>query len=128
MQSPEDTVRAFQSAHHVWETNANSRCSTVDDLTALTMARREYQELIARFCVATVSPQGMSFGDDPMHDPNREPIESTEIDGQSAIVRTRHIGLYDFASDYEYHLVKNGKGWRITSILYVTGDGKYECL
>jgi hypothetical protein len=38
------------------------------------------------------------------------------------------LGLYDFVSDYEYHLVREGNEWRITSLLYVDADGKYECL
>jgi Putative lumazine-binding len=129
MKTPQEAVLVFNiHAHHAWETAANRRRGSTDAGTALDVARREYRELVARFCAESVEPQPISFGDDVMHDPEREFIESVDIQGSSATVRTKHRGLYDYVSDYEYHLVQQAGGWRIASVLYVDGDGKYECL
>jgi hypothetical protein len=94
----------------------------------MNLASREYRELISRFCTASVEPQGITFGDEGMHDPEREIVESVSIAGQSAIVRTKHVGLHDFVSVYEYHLVQEADEWRVASLLYVDEEGKYECL
>ena len=63
-----------------------------------------------------------------MHHPKKETIESESISGATAIVETRHTGLHDFVSDYEYHLVQDAGEWRIASLLYVDENEKYECL
>ena len=63
-----------------------------------------------------------------MHDPDTETITSESVAGEMALVRARHVGLYNFVSDYEYHLVLVAGEWRIASLFYVDEDGKYECL
>lgn len=84
--------------------------------------------MVARFCATSVVPQGISFGDDPMHDPDHESIESVATLGREATVRTRHVGRYGFESEYEYRLVQESGEWRIASLLYTDEDGQYECL
>lgn len=128
MKTPLEAVLTFIRAHNAWETAANRRRAVTDAVTALDIAQREYYELVARLCATSVEPQPISFGDDVMHDPEREFVESVEMRGLAAIVRTKHRGLHDFVSDYEYHLVKEGDEWRIASVLYVDEEGKYECL
>ncbi len=89
----------------------------------------EYGELVSQFCAASVTPQGISFGDDPMHHPDHETIESVTLSGREATVRTRHTGLYDFVSVYEYRLVQESAEWRNASLLYIDDeDERYECL
>ena len=94
----------------------------------MAQAEAEYEELVSRFCAAAVVRQNISFGDDPMHDPSRESVEAMSETAGGAVVRTRHVGLHDFVSEYEYHLVREADGWRISSVLYLGADGRYECL
>ena len=63
-----------------------------------------------------------------MHHPTRESVESTSETAGGAVVRTRHVGQFEFVSEYEYHLVRESGGWRIASVLYLDADGGYECL
>jgi hypothetical protein len=92
------------------------------------VARAEYEELVSRFCAAAVVRQNIAFGDDPMHDPNRESVVAVSETGDGAVVRTRHVGLHDFVSEYEYLLVREADGWKISSVLYLDADDGYECL
>lgn len=131
--APAQAVRAFIAAYHAWNTAANdraksSRAGSAAYEAAMKLTTAEYDSLISCFCASSVERQSIAFGDDPMHDPEKEAIESESISSTTAIVQTRKVGLYDFASDYEYHLVQEGGEWRIASLLYVDGNGKYECL
>lgn len=133
MHTPEQIVTAFIRAYHTWNDRANerakpSRGTSTLDRDAVAAANAEYDELVARFCAPSVVRQGISYGDDSMHHPDRETIESVAMSGREAAVRTRHVGLYDFVSDYEYRLVLGGGEWRIASLLYIDENGGYECL
>ena len=133
METPSQRVRAFIEAYHAWNAAANESCKSLSPGSteyeaAMAVAGREYDELVSRFCAPSVVRQGISFGGDPMHHPNCETIESESINGQTAVVRKRHVGLYSFVSDYEYHLVQAAGQWLIGSLLYLDQDGNYECL
>src|SRR5580658_10167605 len=131
MSTPEETVRAFILAYHEWNDRTNDRDKRTRspgsvDLNALAAANAEYDELVARFCSPTVVRQGVSFGDESMHNPDCETIESVALSGRKATVRTRHVGQFEFISDYEYQLVEEAGEWRIASLLYIDDDGQYE--
>jgi hypothetical protein len=133
MNTPEQTVRAFILAYQAWNDRTNERCkpargSRTIDQEALAAANAEYDELVARFCAPSVVRQAISYGDESMHHPDRDTIESVEVSGRKATVRTKHVGLYDFVSEYEYRLVPVAGEWRIVSLLYIDEDGGYECL
>jgi len=131
--APAQVVRAFIVAYHLWNDaaiqreNARSQAGH-ETIGAIETANVEYGKLIRRFCAATVVPQGCSYGDRSMHEPNRERIEVVTISGSEALIQTRQIDEYEFVSNYEYHLVQQAGEWRIASLLYVDEDGKYECL
>lgn len=133
MDGPDQCVRLFIAAHSVWERRANERAKksllgSAEYQAAVAQAEAEYEELVSRFCAKTVVRQNISFGDDLMHDLDRESIgEVSEIVG-GAVVRTRHVGLHDFVSEYEYRLVREANEWRIASVIYLNADGGYECL
>jgi hypothetical protein len=94
----------------------------------VSQAEAEYEELVSWFCAAEVVPQNISFGDEPMHAPDRESVEVVSETVGGAVVRTRHVGLHDFVSEYDYRLVMEAGGWKIASVLYLDADGGYECL
>jgi hypothetical protein len=94
----------------------------------MNQAKVEYKELVSRFCAAAVVHQNISFSDDSMHDPVRESVGAVSETADGAIIRTRHVSLRGFISEYEYRLVREADGWRIVSVLYLDADGGYECL
>lgn len=131
--APAEAVRAFVAAFFAWNRAANdransSRLGSTAYEAAMKQITNEYDSLVSRFCASSVERQGISFGDDAMHHPEQEKIESEVVSGANAIVHTRKVGLYDFVSEYEYHLVQEAGEWRIASLLYVDDNGKYECL
>lgn len=133
MNQPEATVKSFIREYAEWNQRANDRCNAVrsgsrEGQLAIETAETEYIEIIKRHGSKSVVPQAIAFGDDTMHDPERESIESVDVDEQIATVRTRHIGMFDFVSNYEYLLLKESGEWRISSLLYIDDDGSYECL
>ncbi len=133
MDGPEQCVRLFIAAHSAWEARANERAKrsrfwSAEYEAAVAQAEAEYDELLSRFCAAAVVRQNVSFGDDPMHDSIRESVGAVSETAGGAVVRTRHVGLHDYVSEYEYHLVREADGWRISSILYLDADGEYDCL
>jgi hypothetical protein len=131
--APAQAVSAFVAAYHGWNTAAHDRAkssrpgSTAYE-AALKLTTAEYDSLISRFCASSVQRQGLAFGDNTMHHPEQETIESESISEGNAIVRTRKVGPDEFVSEYEYHLVEEGGKWRIASLLYADETGKYECL
>src|SRR5262249_14692185 len=111
MDTPEQTVSAFVRAYHAWNERANERANLSGgnctiELEALAAATAEYDDLVARFYAPAVVRQGVVYGDKSMHHPDRETVESVAVSGGEATVRTRHVGLYDFVSEYEYRLVQ----------------------
>ena len=133
MKPPETIVRSFLHAHAEWNQRSNERCKTLrpgsaDYQRAMETAKSEYDDIIQQLGSKTVVPQPISFGDDAMHDPERETIESVDIDRSTASVGTRHIGMHELVSTYEYRLVQESSEWRISSLLYNDDDGSYECL
>ena len=133
MHSPEQTVSDFIRAYHAWNERANdrakmSRGSSAIEQEALACASAEYDDLVVRFCASSVVQQGISYGDESMHDPASERIESAATSDGMATVRTRQVGLHNFVSEYEYRLVREAGKWRIASLLYLDQDGGYECL
>jgi hypothetical protein len=133
MHTPEQTVSAFIRAYHAWNDRANesaksSRGSGTIDAEAIAAAAAEYGELVARFCAPSVVRQAISYGDESAHHPDLEAIESVAVSGREATVRTRHVGLHDFVSEYEYRLAQMDGEWRITSLMYLDEGGGSECL
>ena len=133
VKTPEHCVRQFIGAHSSWETRANARVNqlqpgTLEYQSAVAEAEAEYVELISKLCATSVIRQNISFGDDLMHSASRESVESIVESAGDAVVRTRHVGLHGFTSEYEYRLVRLEGEWRIASLLYVDAEGAYECL
>jgi hypothetical protein len=133
MNTPAEIVISFVKAHFAWNVSANELSKALTpgssaDEAAMEVAKAEYDDLISRFCANSVNRQGIAFGDDPTHHPDRETIKSVSVSDQRAIVRTRSISPNGLASNYEYHLVRESGEWRIASLLYVDRDGRHECL
>ena len=133
MSTPEQTVRDFIAAYYSWNENANemarlARKSGQKTGAIIPLAQQDYDRIIDRFYATGVVAQGISFGNDAMHHPERESLESTSIEDSTAIIRTRHVSQYNMESIYEYHLENESGEWKLRSLLYMDDEGSYECL
>ena len=133
MSEPNSVVMSFIREYFDWNARSNDRCNTpakgsLDWQQAIALSETEYADMISEFCTESVTPQSISFGDDPMHAPDSEIITSVDVNGAKAMVRTANTGAHKIVSDYEYHLQCVNDIWRIESVLFVDEDGKYECL
>ena len=133
MSKPTDTVLAFIAAHYEWDRAALRRHESLslrspEREAASDEIEAEYHELVRKFCVPTVVPQGVSYGGNPSHEPNREMVESVEVRGNSATVCTQITDQDGFKSSYEYHMQQLNGDWKIASLLVICGDEKLECL
>ncbi|WP_170176702.1 NTF2 fold immunity protein [Litorilituus sediminis] len=127
MKTPEELVKSFISDYEKWN---NESCANYknDKINGMKNATNNYQLLIDKYCVSTLSPQGVAFGSESTHSLEQEKIVESSKKGNQAIIHSQHKDIHDFVSTYEYHLKVIDGCWRLTSVLYVDNDGKYECL
>jgi hypothetical protein len=126
-----ETVLAYIRAYEEWNAAAMARLGDADPVqkeAAWERTATEYDALMNHFCAETVQRQGYSVGDDSAHDAQREKIVSLSVTGPKAVVRTKLTRDSGFTLDYEYQLVSQAGSWRLASLLYVDGEGRYECL
>lgn len=133
MDSPEATVRAFIDAYYDWNHRSDARSNLVVGDTeqydrASVIANQEYEQILERFCVSDVVPQALSYGDNSLHDPSNEVIQSVEIEGSAATIWSRDVRQFGPKVAFQYRLVQDGGRWRIASVLYVDEVGADETL
>ncbi len=118
----------FISALHAWEVAAYQASKDGDPAEAMEIAKANYNSLIREWCVADLTPQPISYGSEPAHDPDKERLISAATIENRCLVRTQHTDSMGFLSDYEYHLRFENEKWLIENLFYVTDDGTYEML
>lgn len=131
--SPEEIVRSYIQAYFDWNNRSDARTNLViDDKVkyglSMKMATDEYQQILNRLCVKRTVTYTTNFGDNPLHDPESETIESVDLQATTALVRTRDIRKFGPLVCYEYHLVQEEGQWRISKLLYVDEMGADDCL
>ena len=90
MHSPEQIVRDFIRAYSAWNERANERCREARERgepqqVALITAERDYRTLIAQFCAPSVVPQGIAFGSESTHHPDRESLKSADVSANAEV-------------------------------------------
>ena len=90
----------------------------------------EYKKIITKFCQATKSHQGISFGSHSDHCPEKEKISKEIIKTNSAIIKTKFKDPKNSFrdADYEYHFIKIKNNWFLEEVYLIDEDGKYEGL
>ena len=90
----------------------------------------EYKKIIIKFCQATKSHQGISFGSHSDHCPEKEKISKEIIKKNSAIIKTKFKDPKNsfLDAEYEYHFIKIENNWFLEEVYLVDEDGKYEGL
>jgi len=121
-------LTGFIIALHAWEVVAYQASESNSSPAATETAKKNYNVLIREWCVADLTPQPISYGSDPNHDPDTERLVSAAMMENRCRVRTKHTNSTGFVCDYEYHLrFENGK-WLVENLFYVCDDGMYEML
>jgi hypothetical protein len=133
MQSPQETVNAYIESFFEWNHRSDARSNEaysdpIQYQRSMAVATDEYQLILDRLCIKNVNPQPVNFGDNSLHDPKSETFESVDIQGTTAIVRTRNVLNFGPRVSFEYHLVQEENQWRIASVLYVDEVSADECL
>lgn len=118
------TVTGFIKALHDWEVEAYALSEKGDRDTV----RLSYKSVIQQWCCPDVVPQGCSYGNDPSHHPEREQLIAVCFGASGCVVKTKHISSSGFASDYEYHLRRDGDRWLIENLMYVDDEDSYPSL
>lgn len=90
----------------------------------------EYKKIIIKFCQATKSHQGISFGSHSDHCPEKERISKEIIKKDTAIIKTKFKDPKNsfLDAEYEYHFIKIENNWFLEEVYLVDEDGKYEGL
>lgn len=125
------TVTAFIEERYEWEMTTFATvmaCKKGEREPAIEQGQSAYEALIQKWCGSDVEASGSSYGSEPTHDPEREEIRDAAMSGDTWVVRTRSTKPSGFASDYEYHLRREGNRWLIKNLFYVADGEKFESL
>lgn len=125
--APEELVRMFQADYFNWNNAAVALDHDSDPEGAMAEAEARYAKLLTRYTMPGFKGYGVTFGDDPAHDPARERVLESRIDGDSALVRTEFT-QDGYSPVYEYELMKSDGRWYLTEIYLVDSDGRHPGL
>lgn len=91
---------------------------------------KEYKKIISKYCQLGKIHQGISFGSDSNHCPEKEKISKEIIKKNSAIIKTKFKDPKNsfLDAEYEYHFIKIENNWFLEEVYLVDEDGKYEGL
>lgn len=91
---------------------------------------KEYKKIISKYCQLGKIHQGISFGSDSNHCPEKEKISKEIIKKNSAIIKTKFKDQKNSFrdADYEYHFIKIENNWFLEEVYLVDEDRKYEGL
>ena len=80
-------------------------------------------------CVYGLKPNlQMSLKKMVKDDATKEVVVTEETTEDKAIIKTKHTGLYNIISDYEYRFIKKETRWYLEAVDYVDSEGKYPSL
>ncbi|MFN3153012.1 DUF6882 domain-containing protein [Bremerella sp.] len=116
------TMMGFITDMHDWEVEADKNSDDRDEI------RNARAVLIEKWCVPNMKTQGLSYGSDPSHHPQREELVSVAANGPQCRVITKLSKSSGFNVDYEYHLRQIDGAWRIENFYYVDEDEKFPML
>ena len=91
---------------------------------------KEYKKIISKYCQLGKIHQGISFGSDSNHCPEKEKISKEIIKTNSAIIKTKFKDPKNsfLDAEYEYHFIKIENNWFLEEVYLIDEDGKYEGL
>ena len=91
---------------------------------------KEYKKIISKYCQLGKIHQGISFGSDSNHCPEKEKISKEIIKKNSAIIKTKFKDPKNsfLDAEYEYHFIKIENNWFLEEVFLVDKEGKYEGL
>ncbi|WP_240435611.1 NTF2 fold immunity protein [Photobacterium salinisoli] len=131
MDSPKSLVQSFIADFEKWNDEAHSLSEAEVEYTgeAMKKAKELYQNnILSKYCFKGFVGEPIAFGSDSSHDPENEVIHSEKVEGNKALITTKHTGSFGFVSDYEYRLTKYEGRWYLEAVDYVDSEGKYPGL
>jgi hypothetical protein len=91
------------------------------------LAQQGYQKLLDKYCRAGFKGEPVAFGSESTHDPAREVVTSVDVQGKTAVVKTRN-DADGFVSEYEFQLIHENGRWYLLQVYYLDGAEKFESL
>ena len=127
MDTPESLVKSFQADYLSWNNHALKVDSAHASIKAMELAEESYKKLLSKYTLPGFKGEPIAYGSEPAHDPQKENIISSAINGDNAIVRTEFPKPY-YSPIYEYHLVKAQGRWYLNQVYLVDDEGHYPGL
>ena len=126
-ETPDDLVKSFQADFLAWNNYAMQADSKHNPTEAIRLAEKSYRKLLSKFTLPEFKGEPIAYGTESDHDPQKEKIISTVINGDNAIVRTEFPRPY-YTPIYEYHLVNVQGRWYLKQVYLVDDEGHYPGL
>lgn len=118
----------FIAAMHGWEVEAMRVREETDFESAHRLISDAYELLLKTHCTDSGPRQGMAYGSDPSHDPERERIVGGIRQGDIWVLRTSQASEYGGETIHEYELINVDQRWLINQVFYVDDEGRWESL
>lgn len=110
------------------ERHERSSHSDAGLFAAVQYSKKEYADLIGRYCRPGFVAQPISYGIPPQHNPEVEVIVSIRPRGDRCLVKTRLTELNERDQDFEYRLSRSNERWFLESVKCVVSGRRYDLL
>ncbi|HJK90810.1 MAG TPA: hypothetical protein RMH85_08835 [Polyangiaceae bacterium LLY-WYZ-15_(1-7)] len=121
-----ERVTALIADLHALEVQAYE-CPTAERME---LARRRYAELLEKHEAAPRDPQPMHISNPPSHDPSRQAIEASGVDGDEAVVvtRQRHAVIPGSSTLHQYVFERRRGRWTLVALDFMDHESAWPCL
>ena len=126
-EKPEALVKSFQADCFSWNNYAIRIDSNHEPIKSMEIIEKSYKKLLRKYTLPEFKGEPVAYGSEPAHDPHNERIILTQLNGNSATIRTELLQPY-YTPVYEYHLINKGGRWYLIQVYWIDSDGQYPCL
>ena len=125
--NPEALVKSFQTDYLSWNNYAIRIDSYHEPIKSMWLIEEAYKKLLRKYTLPEFKGEPVAYSTEPSHDPNHERIILTQLNINSATIRTELLQPY-YTPVYEYHLINKDGRWYLTQVYLIDSDGQYPCL
>lgn len=126
-EKPEALVKSFQADYFSWNNYGIRIDSNHEPIKSMELIEKSYKKLLRKYTLPEFKGEPVAYGSEPSHDPHNERIILTQLNGNSATIRTELLQPY-YTSVYDYHLINKDGRWYLTQVYLIDSDGQYPCL
>ncbi|MGL5071029.1 MAG: hypothetical protein ACRC61_07120 [Aeromonas salmonicida] len=127
-ENPEALVKSFQTDYLSWNNYAIKIDSNHEPIKSMELIEESYKKLLIKYTLPEFKGEPVAYSTEPSHDPHNERIISTQLNGNSATIRTELLHSAYYTPVYEYHLINKDGRWYLTQVYVIDSDGQYPCL